>query len=145
MQSKLSSFIEAMFNTGVGLLIAFFIQTMLFHVYGIKASTAQSLAVVFWMTLLSIARSYLLRRFFNWVERQGGYVVWTIGPVIVLYCRFNQAELNWRPWKRLRCEWDRHWWRQSNVRMMLGVCAYYYGKTRQSVFECYKSVDRGSN
>lgn len=69
MQSRARSFNEACMNTAIGLIIAFVAQHYLFLWYGIPATTEQTLWVVFWMTLVSIARSYVLRRVFNRGDR----------------------------------------------------------------------------
>jgi uncharacterized membrane protein (DUF106 family) len=64
-QSRRHSFFEACANTVIGLIISFVAQAVLFKAYGIKASTDTQVWLVFWFTLVSIARSYVLRRFFN--------------------------------------------------------------------------------
>lgn len=64
-QSRTHSFFEACANTAIGLIISFVAQAVLFKAYGIKASTDTQLWLVFWFTMVSIARSYVLRRFFN--------------------------------------------------------------------------------
>jgi len=64
-QSRRASFIEAVVNTSVGYAISFFATVLLFHLYSIDASAGKIHMLTFWMTLLSIARGYILRRVFN--------------------------------------------------------------------------------
>lgn len=64
-QSKLGSFVEAVVNTFIGLLIAFFAQWLIVWAYSIPLSHKQNFIIVFWMTVVSILRSYVVRRMFN--------------------------------------------------------------------------------
>lgn len=64
-QTRTHSLLEACANTAIGLIISFVAQAVLFKAYGIKASTDTQLWLVLWFTLVSIARSYVLRRIFN--------------------------------------------------------------------------------
>lgn len=64
-QSKWMSFVEAVVNTLIGLLIAYFAQSWFLKVLGVHISDAQNWALVAFMTVVSIARSYALRRLFN--------------------------------------------------------------------------------
>lgn len=64
-QTRLESFIESVVNTFIGLAIAFTAQYFLFKVYKVQASTEVQCWLVFWMTLISIGRQYLIRRIWN--------------------------------------------------------------------------------
>lgn len=64
-QSRLASFIEAVSNTVIGFFISVTAQWMLFHLYGIKATVTQFVWLSIWMTVLSVVRSYVLRRMWN--------------------------------------------------------------------------------
>jgi hypothetical protein len=64
-QTKRASFVEAITNTSVGLLIAFAAQWFICWVYGIKLTPHDNGIIVFWMTVLSVVRSYVVRRVFN--------------------------------------------------------------------------------
>ena len=64
-QSKRASLAEAVVNTFIGLLIAFVAQAAICWAYDIGLTTKQNLILVFWMTILSIARGYILRRAWN--------------------------------------------------------------------------------
>lgn len=61
-QSKLASFIEALANTLLGFIFSFGIQLILNHAYEVEMSNATAGWFVFWFTIASIARSYIVRR-----------------------------------------------------------------------------------
>ena len=65
MQSRTMSFIEAVTNVGVGFGLAVLTQVLVFPVFEIAVPFDQhvSMAVIF--TLVSLARGYVLRRFFQ--------------------------------------------------------------------------------
>ena len=65
MQSKLDSFIEAWLNVGIGFGISVLANFVIFPWVGITASTTQVLLVGLFMTGVSVARSYLVRRWAN--------------------------------------------------------------------------------
>lgn len=66
MQTRIDSFMEAVVNTSIGLVIStvanFFVIPM---VLGVRMSHAQNLALASIFTVISIARSYTLRRLFD--------------------------------------------------------------------------------
>lgn len=64
-QSKLMSLTEALANTAVGLFLAFMVNAALMHWTGVTASPMQNLLIVSGHTVVSVVRSYLLRRLFN--------------------------------------------------------------------------------
>jgi len=64
-QSMLASAIEAVVNTALGFAIAFYAQHILFDFYEIPVSNIVNAWIVVWMTLLSFARSFVLRRLWN--------------------------------------------------------------------------------
>lgn len=66
-QSKRASLIETMTNIGVGIGLSFVAnQIILVHFYGYNMSLHTNAIITFWFTVLAIARSYLLRRMFNY-------------------------------------------------------------------------------
>ena len=65
MQSKLDSFIEAWLNVLVGFGVSVLANFVIFPLVGIGASTTQIITVGIFMTFVSVARSYLVRRFAN--------------------------------------------------------------------------------
>lgn len=66
MQSRLMSLTEAAVNVAVGFLVAVAGQAVIFPVFGIHVSPGDHLAIGLMFTFVSLARSYALRRFFNW-------------------------------------------------------------------------------
>jgi len=65
MQSKLSSFYEAMLNTIIGYVISFIAQLIVYPMYGHSFTFGQNIQIGLIFMALSLARSYVLRRFFN--------------------------------------------------------------------------------
>jgi hypothetical protein len=65
-QSKRHSFIEAIINVVVGYGIATVACWTILPFFGAPISMAASMGFGAVMTVISIARSYLLRRAFNW-------------------------------------------------------------------------------
>jgi hypothetical protein len=65
MQSKRSSLIEAAANTAIGYLVAVAAQAVILPAFGIAASAGQHMGIAACFTVVSLARSYALRRLFN--------------------------------------------------------------------------------
>lgn len=65
MQSRVGSLVESLVNIVVGYGIAVLAQTWIFAQLGIPISIHNSLIVGAFMTVVSIVRSYVLRRLFN--------------------------------------------------------------------------------
>lgn len=68
MQSKKESLIEACVNTGVGFLTTMALSYPIYWWFEIKINTAQMLGVTAVFTVVSIARGYVVRRWFNNLE-----------------------------------------------------------------------------
>ena len=64
-QSKRASLLEACTNVAIGYFVALASQLLIFPLYGIHVSLSANIAIGVWFTLISIARSYVLRRFYN--------------------------------------------------------------------------------
>ena len=64
-QSKLMSLIESMTNVAIGMVVSFFGQIVVSHWYNLPLNVAQNMQIVLFFTVLSVARSYVLRRVFN--------------------------------------------------------------------------------
>lgn len=64
-QSRAMSAVETAANIGIGLVISFISQLTIFHFYGVEITMAQNIQMTLWFTVISIIRSYCLRRFFN--------------------------------------------------------------------------------
>ena len=65
MQSKTHSLIESITNVVVGYLVALLSQIIIFPILGIHATIRDNLMIGLWFTIISIIRSYVLRRIFN--------------------------------------------------------------------------------
>jgi hypothetical protein len=69
-QSKRNSLLEALLSTFIGLVVSLLAQMVLYPVYGITMSLSTNLQLLFWFTLIGVARSYAVRRFFEWMWRR---------------------------------------------------------------------------
>ena len=65
MQSRLASLIESLTNVAIGMVVSFFGQIVVSHWYNLPLNFAQNMQIVAFFTVLSVARSYVLRRVFN--------------------------------------------------------------------------------
>lgn len=65
MQTRLGSLIEAATNVFVGYLVALMTQLLVFPAFGLQVSLGENLAIGLVFTVVSLSRSYLLRRLFN--------------------------------------------------------------------------------
>lgn len=70
MQSRLGSFLESLANVAIGYGIAVGAQLLVFPWFGIRVSVQDNLAIGLLFTVVSLARSYLLRRLFNSLHRK---------------------------------------------------------------------------
>ena len=68
MQTRWGSFIEATANIVIGFIIAIAAQVIIFPMFGIYASAQDHILIGLCFTAVSLARSYLLRRFFNAIQ-----------------------------------------------------------------------------
>lgn len=65
MQTRMMSFIEAMTNIVVGYAVAVITQLLVFPLFGLAASLGDNLMIGLIFTIVSLVRSYMLRRLFN--------------------------------------------------------------------------------
>jgi len=65
MQTKKQSIIESLTNVTIGYLISLISLFLIFPILGIESSTGKNLIITLYFTLISIARSYIIRRYFN--------------------------------------------------------------------------------
>lgn len=61
------SFVEALTNVTIGYFVAVGSQIIIFPFFGIHIPFADNFKMGAWFTLISIIRSYGVRRFFNWL------------------------------------------------------------------------------
>lgn len=64
-QSRTMSLVEAVANVAVGFAVAMATQIVVFPVFGLEATLQDHLQIGALFTVVSIARSYLLRRLFE--------------------------------------------------------------------------------
>lgn len=65
-QSKKHSFVESLFNVAIGYGIALASQILVFPLFGIHIPLHDNILIGIIFTVISICRSYALRRLFNW-------------------------------------------------------------------------------
>ena len=65
MQSKRHSALESITNVSIGYGVAIASQIVIFPQFGINVATETNLIIGAWFTIISICRSYILRRIFN--------------------------------------------------------------------------------
>lgn len=69
MQTKKHSLIESITNVIVGYFVALLSQIIIFPVFGIHATIQDNIIIGLWFTVISICRSYVMRRIFTrWTE-----------------------------------------------------------------------------
>jgi len=65
MQTKKQSLIEAITNVFIGMLVSLIVQIIVYPLLNIEVRFIQNIYLTLIFTAVSIARSYLVRRFFN--------------------------------------------------------------------------------
>lgn len=65
MQSRRGSLIEATANTAIGYLVAVLANVAVLPMFGLHPSVSDSFAIGLVFTIISLVRSYALRRLFN--------------------------------------------------------------------------------
>lgn len=64
-QTRLSSLIESLMNIAIGYGVALLSQIAIFPMFDIHVSITTNLWIGAWFTLISLVRSYVIRRWFN--------------------------------------------------------------------------------
>ena len=64
-QSRLESLIETLFNTVIGFSVALLSQILVFPLFNIHVPISTNFGIGAWFTLISVARGYTIRRWFN--------------------------------------------------------------------------------
>ena len=65
-QTKLQSLIESITNILIGYFVAIASQLAVFPLFGINIPLGDNLLIGVWFTVISLIRSYAVRRYFNW-------------------------------------------------------------------------------
>lgn len=68
-QSRRMSLVESCVNVAVGYGVAVGAQVAIFPLFGIRVSLTDNMLIGVAFTLVSLGRSYALRRVFNWIGR----------------------------------------------------------------------------
>ena len=69
MQSKKQSLIESLTSTTIGIIIGIVLNLTILPIFGYPVSFSDSLWISLIFTIVSIIRSYIIRRFFNSKEK----------------------------------------------------------------------------
>ena len=70
-QTRLGSFIESLMNIVLGYGVAIASQLLIFPMFDIHIPLSSNLGIGAWFTVISIIRSYTIRRYFNaWLHRK---------------------------------------------------------------------------
>ncbi len=64
-QSKLGSLYESAINIAIGAVVALLSQLIVFPMFGIDVPLSANIGIMMWFTLISVIRSYVIRRWFN--------------------------------------------------------------------------------
>jgi hypothetical protein len=75
-QSKLESFIETCVNTMIGFVVSFLAYPLIAWKCGVAYDGGQHWEMTFWFTVLSVARGYAVRRWFNSYFK--AFTVWAV-------------------------------------------------------------------
>lgn len=65
MQTRIGSILEVALNIGVGMAVALLSQMFIFPLYNITVTTTQHIEITIFFTVVSVVRSYIIRRYFN--------------------------------------------------------------------------------
>ena len=73
MQSRKGSVIETMTNIFIGYWINFLGNWFILPLFGFQVTVSQNIKIGLLFTIISVLRSYGLRRFYNWLGRKGWF------------------------------------------------------------------------
>lgn len=68
-QTRRQSLMEAVVNTTTGYIISLITQLLVFPFFGVHMALSQNMLLVGVFTIISIVRSYVWRRVFNYLHR----------------------------------------------------------------------------
>lgn len=72
MQTRMWSLIEVVANVMIGAYAALLTQMLVFPLYGIAITLSQNIEIMVIFTVVSVLRSYIMRRFFVWLGGKHG-------------------------------------------------------------------------
>ena len=64
-QTRIESLLESIVNIFIGYFVALISQIIVFPLVGIHVPITTNLVIGFWFTVISLVRSYVIRRWFN--------------------------------------------------------------------------------
>lgn len=70
-QSRLMSLVEAWSNVAVGFVINLFANLLILPLFGLQVTLSDAFGIGLVFTLISVVRSYLLRRFYERLRLRG--------------------------------------------------------------------------
>ena len=65
MQTKRQSIIEIITSTAIGYVVSLISLYIIFPIFGIVSSTTDNLLITLYFTVISLARGFVVRRYFN--------------------------------------------------------------------------------
>ena len=65
MQTKIQSIKEAVTNTAVGFMISYISTFIIFPIVNVSSSPGKNIIITLYFTIISLIRSYVIRRWFN--------------------------------------------------------------------------------
>lgn len=71
MQSRRMSFVEALANLVIGYVISLGAQLVIYPLFGVHIGLAANIGILTLFTIISLLRTYILRRTFNWIHHRG--------------------------------------------------------------------------
>ena len=69
-QTKKQSLIESVTNVFIGFVVALASQILVFPLFDIHVTLQTNLGISAWFTVISVARSYVIRRCFNAIKKE---------------------------------------------------------------------------
>jgi len=70
-QSRKHSFLEALLNTASGFIISYFVAELTFAYFNFQTTHKDTFIITCIFTVVSIVRSYIWRRIFNYIHENG--------------------------------------------------------------------------
>ena len=70
-QTKAGSLAEAGTNIAIGYGVALISQLIVFPLHGIHVPLNTNISIGLWFTAISLVRSYLIRRYYNYRQQRG--------------------------------------------------------------------------
>lgn len=69
-QDKKTSLFESVVNVAVGYGVSLASQLIIFPIFNIHITLSENIQIGIWFTVISIIRSFAIRRYFNWRSKK---------------------------------------------------------------------------